>query len=201
MSDISQCNTNINCYFSWKNNPNRITALASNSRPIPQPRKWHAPGRPMPECNNGVCGDNNIPFTPAEFNHDDYISGAGFIRRRSIQGATKNINNVWNSAAPNPIKHWRRQLFPRQFDNSDILFSLPTGRISISQTMDRPGGSMNLDPLINYGPDCSGAHPSSVLTTSFYLNKNIKHFTLKCKTFLYYFKFLSIDIINNITNF
>ena len=41
-------------------------------------------------------------------------------------------------ATPNPIKHWRKQLFPRQGTTAS------KARATISQLMDRPGGTLNI---------------------------------------------------------
>jgi hypothetical protein len=174
MRNIHDCNFNIICYHPWKEGPSSLAVVPSNSRPIPQSRKWQAPGRPMPDCSNGWCGDNNIPLGVPTINHADYVSGAGFIRRRSIQGASKNAQGVWYRATPNPIKHWRKQLFPRQGDLPGAAWSIPSERISISQTMERPGGTVNLDQNYNYGTtgtkgSCDWYHPPNTLITSFWI--------------------------------
>ena len=72
------------------------------------------------------------------------VSGSGFLYRRNKP-----------SAAPNPIKHWRRQLQPDQGSR--------TGRVCVGQIMDRPGGSVVLtyyqnsnNPIIT---DCNQCQP------------------------------------------
>ena len=123
------------CYNPWKSNPSTSTIIPSNSRPIPQPRKWHS--------NNASWYPNPVT-SPDEIIKNDYVSGAGFIPRRYITSGGR--PGHWVSAAPNPIKHWRKQLFPRQDGQ-------PTGKASISQ-LERPGGSINenlFNKNINYG--------------------------------------------------
>jgi hypothetical protein len=103
------------------------------------------------DSNKRICNLNNKNFSSVDSiisgnsrpynNTDESIpSGPGFIPRRYLtssgstiikSGSNRHNRNV--SAAPNPIKHWRRQLIPRE--NSG------TGKASVSQIMDRPGGS------------------------------------------------------------
>lgn len=175
-SDISYCSLNINCYIPWKNNTGIVSVIPSNSRPIPQARKWHAPARPMPSCNNGVCNDNNISIGVSEIDHNDYVSGAGFIARRTIKNASKNAQGVWYRAAPNPIKHWRKQLHPRQSDLPGAYWNTPSERASIRHLMETPGSYVNINS--KYKSDnsilCNGApsipKTSSITTYINYIN-------------------------------
>lgn len=183
------------CYQPWKIIPSRRMVVPSNSRPIPQPRRWHAPARPMPGCLsqdasfNFLCESNNIPIGVPSINHDDYISGAGWVARRYITGASKNSQGVWYSAAPNPIKHWRRQLFPRQNDLPGAEFNVPSERNSISQGMDRPGGTVVLNPAYNNiywkgKGSCDGTQPPNTLTASVNIKEDIpsKNCEIHCNT-------------------
>ena len=71
------------------------------------------------------------------------VSGSGFLYRRGKA-----------SAAPNPIKHWRRQLQPDQGSR--------TGRVCVGQIMDRPGGSVVLtyyQTVLNNSTDCNQCQP------------------------------------------
>ncbi len=176
MTDTNKnCQFNIICYTPWKNSKIRTSVIPSNSRPIPQPRKWHAPARPMPECNDGLCEDNNVPLGVAPINHQDYVSGAGFISRRSIQNASKNAQGVWYRAAPNPIKHWRKQLFPRQGDLPGAYWNVPSERVSIRYVMETPGGTVTLDNKDKgvLWQACNGSLPENTLTIPLYLNDDV----------------------------
>ena len=176
MTDTNEnCQLNIICYVPWKNSKIRTSVIPSNSRPIPQPRKWHAPARPMPSCNDGLCEDNNVPLGVPSINHDDYVSGAGFIARRTIKNASKNAQGVWYRAAPNPIKHWRKQLFPRQGDLPGAYWNVPSERVSIRHVMDTPGGTITLDNKDKgvLWQACNGTMPANTLTTALYLNNDV----------------------------
>jgi len=168
------CSININCYIPWKTHIPKRVVIPSNSRPIPQPRVWHAPARPLPSCDNKICDDNNISIGINHINHQDYVSGAGFIRRRSIQNASKNAEGVWYRAAPNPIKHWRKQLFPRQGDLSGSEWNVPSERISIRHMMESPGGLNTLEDKYNNNiwKACNETMPPNILTMPLYINSN-----------------------------
>ena len=87
---------------------------------------------------NSAISGNSRPY-----NNDsdgNLARGPGFIPRRYLTSSGSTIikpgsitHNKNISAAPNPIKHWRRQLIPRE--NSG------TGKARVSQIMDRPGGA------------------------------------------------------------
>ena len=139
-----------NCYKTWKTHESKNAVIPSNSRPVPQIRQWQAPGRPMPPCINGTCQSiesfyNLQNSTDTQINLNNYIADGewspSFISRRSIHRASKHVNKkgetVWYSARPNPIKHWRKQLFPRQG------YTVSKARATISQTMESPGGTIN----------------------------------------------------------
>ena len=128
------------------------------------------------DSNKRICNLNNKNFSSVDSiisgnsrpynNTDESIpSGPGFIPRRyltssgstiiksdssSICSSNKKIHHYNRnvSAAPNPIKHWRRQLIPRE--NSG------TGKASVGLIMDRPGGSNYITSNSNsFITDCS----------------------------------------------
>ena len=146
-----------NCYETWKTHHSRTSIIPSNSRPIPQLRKWQAPVRPMPPCNDEICQSLDSFYDQQESTHskldisnfiDDGNWSPSYIPRRTIHGASKHVNangqTVWYSGTPNPIKHWRKQLFPRQG------ITVSKARATISQTMDRPGCTITNDPKIDF---------------------------------------------------
>lgn len=171
------CSINIDCYIPWKTHIPKRVIIPSNSRPIPQPRVWRAPARPLPLCDGGICDDNNVSIGINDINHQDYVSGAGFIRRRSIQNASKNAEGIWYRAAPNPIKHWRKQLFPRQGDLSGSEWNVPSERVSIRDMMERPGGLNTLEEKYNNNiwKACNGTMPPNILTMPLYINSNLSN--------------------------
>ena len=55
----------------WKTAPSLIQIVPSNSRPVPQPRLWRAPGRPMPSINldNSFCNMNSPNCEEVDMNN------------------------------------------------------------------------------------------------------------------------------------
>ena len=163
----------------WKLEKSFTQIVPSNSRPVPLRRNWHAPSRPLPSLSDdpncdktaGPCDIdmNNTPLNSGLpiMNDEEYLSynnpsqingkvwfynGPGWKISR-VHGKTK------SRALPRPIKHWRKQLFPRQKldvatgqpfpptlpiagTSLDITNGGRTGRLSI---IDRPGGAITLN--------------------------------------------------------
>ena len=163
----------------WKLVSSMTQIVPSNSRPVPLRRNWHAPSRPLPSlsadpgCNTsaGPCDIdmNNTPLSdgPPIMNDEEYLSynnpshingkvwfynGPGWKISR-VHGKSK------SRPLPRPIKHWRKQLFPRQ--KLDVATGQPfppilpvagtlldntnggrSGRLSV---IDRPGGAITID--------------------------------------------------------
>ena len=171
----------------WKTQPSLTQIVPSNSRPVPMHRVWRAPVRPMPPLSaNLACNEQgnpdcdidlyNTPLTTVpSMNPEEYLSysnptevrDADGIWRRSFYNGpgwvTSRVHGKSKSRAlPRPIKHWRKQLFPRQklnlVDGEPMYPMHPplatdpslnntyggrSGRLSI---LDRPGGAITLDP-------------------------------------------------------
>ena len=165
--------------INWKIEKSFTQIVPSNSRPVPLRRNWHAPSRPLPSLSDdpncdktaGPCDIdmNNTPLNSGLpiMNDEEYLSynnpsqingkvwfynGPGWKISR-VHGKTK------SRALPRPIKHWRKQLFPRQKldvttgqpfpptlpiagTSLDITNGGRTGRLSI---IDRPGGAITLN--------------------------------------------------------
>ena len=66
----------------------------------------------------------------------------------------------------NPIKHWRRQLMPTQGNQGNQ--GQITGRVSVSQVMDRPGGSVYLAKANSTKPPT--CNPTDLLKTQLITN-------------------------------
>ena len=132
-------------YRSYKPHPNKVNQNITNTVGvqfrvnISDPKTWKGDKNKSDQENNttnsGAPTNSRPPLTP--------VSGSGPLYRR---GRT--------SAAPNPIRHWRKQLQPEQGN--------ATGYISVGQVMDRPGGSV----VLNYNsPTCNPLLCQSSLTT------------------------------------
>ena len=172
----------------WKTHPSLTQIVPTNSRPVPLHRIWRAPGRPMPSlgvdgsCNHAAYLDpdgycdvdmNNTPLTTdPTMNDEEYLSynnpaevrGAdGILRISFYNGPGWKISRVHGKsksrALPRPIKHWRKQLFPRQKLNLDSgpmypMYPHPVTDPSLNNTnggrqgrlsiLDRPGGAITL---------------------------------------------------------
>lgn len=169
-----------NCqHIKWKLSSSKTQIVPSNSRPVPLRRNWHAPGRPLPSLSDdpncditaGPCDIdmNNTPLSsePPIMNDEEYLSynnpshingkvwfynGPGWKISR-VHGKSK------SRALPRPIKHWRKQLFPRQ--KLDVATGQPFppilppagtsldntsgGRMGRLSVIDRPGGAITID--------------------------------------------------------
>ena len=149
----------------WKTQPSLTQIVPSNSRPIPQPRVWRAPGRPLPSLNlnnldcdvnvNCMADDNNTPLNTQSIDHREYLSYTDICptecswRNSRVFGSTKKI------APSRPIKHWRKQLFPRQMIDTNgipITTNLGTGpyanrgrKGTLLTTTDTPGSAITIN--------------------------------------------------------
>ena len=154
----SQC-TNINCYKTWKNNTIRTQVIPRNSRPIPQPRVWHAPGRPLSSIKFSISGEllvDNMENSNSIV-QKEYLSYSNVSDPNCCLGGRPGWRMRRDGtlrALPNPIKHWRKQLFPRQetaMVNREITENAGRrGRAgNLSQTMDTPGNAITLTYPVN----------------------------------------------------
>lgn len=137
-------------YRSYKPHPNYVHTNITNTTGdqfrvyISVPRTWKGT-KGLSDISNNVTNsvaptNSRPPLIP--------VSGSGFLYRRDK-----------HTAAPNPLRHWRRQLQPSQGSR--------TGRVSVGQVMDRPGGSVVLtyyQTIYNNGNnnnnnDCTSCQP------------------------------------------
>jgi len=166
---VCQINDISNCGKSWKTRSPVYALVPTMSRPVPQVRRWCAPGRPLPQISdisdysiNGGKIDpttgnyiDDIQYNGQTINNNDYLhynnpnvkinnkgqiacldeegtyqqnfySGPGWKSSR-VHGRTK------TTALPRPIKHWRRQLFPRQYIDQEgqPIPDLPADQIDL----------------------------------------------------------------------
>ena len=121
---IYRCNIAQDCcgnLITWKMNPTTKVAIPSNSRPNPRPSTGRGTTQQGGKWSNYDV-DSNL-----------YVGGVGFICRR---GGRTTCGGKTGGFAPNPIRHWRKQLFPRQG-------GCP-GKSRVSCIQDRPGSAITL---------------------------------------------------------
>ena len=114
-------------YRSYKPHPNDVNPNITNTAGvqfrvnISDPNTWKGNKTHTDVSNNlmnaGAPTNSRPPLSP--------VSGSGPLYRRGKV-----------TAAPNPIRHWRKQLQPQQ--------GVTSGRAGVGQIMDRPGGSVIL---------------------------------------------------------
>lgn len=133
-----KCNIPHDCsgnVISWKINPTTKVAIPSNSRPNPTPSSGSS------SSQNGKFGNHAYGTKWSNYgaNSEDDGRGPGFICRRRGRTSCTKINGVTVTGgfAPNPIRHWRKQLFPRQGGSC-------SGKSRVSNIQDRPGGTVVL---------------------------------------------------------
>ena len=154
----------------WQKDPEiRTQIVPSNSRPIPQPRVWRSPGRPMPplsdnpDCDININCDSTLNNTP--LSNTPWIENGEYLFYDEADCCRWRNSRVFGSklkkAPSRPIKHWRKQLFPRQsLTDMGELISTDLGqgpyanrgrRGSISSTMDTPGNAITINTTLNPG--------------------------------------------------
>ena len=112
---------------SYKPHPNKVNPNYANTAGvqfrvnISDPNTWKGNKNNSDISNNvfnsGAPTDSRPPLQP--------VSGSGPLYRRGKR-----------TSAPNPIRHWRKQLQPQQ--------GYVSGKAGVGQVMDRPGGSVIL---------------------------------------------------------
>lgn len=159
----------------WKTGIPLTAVIPTNSRPLPQPAKWCAPGRPLPDLDNlkSLEDFNKIidietgnfiqEISENKINHSDYLlynnqdyfvdnDGNVVWCSDNVKDEDKLSTNFYSGpgwkqdkvhgnkfkAIPRPIKHWRKQLFPRQFIDSNGNPASNT-ESSIDDTISRRG--------------------------------------------------------------
>ena len=141
---VYQCNIYHDCcgnVISWKLNPTIRAAIPSNSAP-----------NPTPSSGSGTTQYggkwSNYGVDPSLF-----VGGSGFIHRRN--GKTI-CNGRVGGFSPNPIRHWRKQLIPRQGGCS--------GKNSVSNMQDTPGSSITLTDNVNFSGNYSDIYINKTLS-------------------------------------
>lgn len=192
------------CNIKWKNDISsvKIALIPANSRPLLQPRFWHVKNRPMPELLTNE-NDNTLEIIDAQYslikstnvNNEDYLQYNNPDVKLNSDGAIvcDNEDGVFHNnmysgpgwkksrthpntrtALSRPIKHWRKQLFPRQFnineESYEVTDSTKTtsrGRRNSGGLFDKPNGYFITDKIVSKEISCL---PIYVNTTKDNLN-------------------------------
>jgi hypothetical protein len=179
------------CNIKWKNDISsvKIALIPANSRPLLQPRFWHVKNRPMPELLTNE-NDNTLEIIGAQYsliqstnvNNEDYLQYNNPDVKLNSDGAIvcDNEDGVFHNnmysgpgwkksrthpntrtALSRPIKHWRKQLFPRQFnineESYDVTDSTKTtsrGRRNSGGLFDKPNGYFITDKIVSKEISC-----------------------------------------------
>jgi hypothetical protein len=184
-------NCNI-CNVKWKNDISsvKIALIPTNSRPLLQPKFWIVKNRPMQELltNNDKktfkeTEDRYDLIQSTNINNEDYLqynnpdvklNSEGAIVCDNEEGVFH--NNMYSgpgwkksrthpntrTALSRPIKHWRKQLFPRQFNTSDeslniaydVTDSISRGRRNSGGLFDKPNGYFITDKIVSKEISC-----------------------------------------------
>ena len=178
-TNANNCNK---CDVKWKNDISsvRIALIPANSRPLLQPRFWHVKNRPMPELltneNNNTHEIIHTQYSliqSTNVNNEDYLEYNNPDVKLNSDGAIvcDNEDGVFHNnmysgpgwkksrthpntrtALSRPIKHWRKQLFPRQFnydatDSTDSTKTPSRGRRNSGGLFDKPNGYFITDKI------------------------------------------------------
>ena len=187
------------CDVKWKTEISsvKIAIIPANSRPLLQPRFWHVKNRPMPELltneNNNTLEiiDNQYSLIKSTtVNNEDYLeynnpdvklNSDGAIVCDNEDGVFHNnmysgpgwkksrIHPNTRTALSRPIKHWRKQLFPRQLNYEAITTS--RGRRNSGGLFDKPNGYFITDKIVSKEISCL---PIYVNTTKDILNSCVQ---------------------------
>ena len=187
------------CDVKWKTDISsvKIAIIPANSRPLLQPRVWHVKNRPMPELltneNNNTLEiiDNKYSLIKSTtVNNEDYLEYNNPAVKLNSDGAIvcDNEDGVFHNnmysgpgwkkskihpntrtALSRPIKHWRKQLFPRQVNYEATTTS--RGRRNSGGLFDKPNGYFITDKIVSKEISCL---PIYVNTTKDILNSCVK---------------------------
>jgi hypothetical protein len=184
-------NCNI-CNVKWKNDISsvKIALIPTNSRPLLQPKFWIVKNRPMQELltNNDKktfkeTEDRYDLIQSTNINNEDYLQYNNPDVKLNSEGAIACDNEAgvfhnnmysgpgWKksrthpntrTALSRPIKHWRKQLFPRHFNTSDeslntaydVTDSISRGRRNSGGLFDKPNGYFITDKIVSKEISC-----------------------------------------------
>ena len=203
--ETNNCNI---CNVKWKSDISsiKLALIPTNSRPVLQPKGWIVKNRPMQvlltsnskktfeeiEDRYNVIKSTNINNEDyLEYNNPDVkLNSDGKIACDNEPGVFH--NNMYSgpgwkksrthpntrTALSRPLKHWRKQLFPRQFNINDQIYdvtdSIKTtsrGRRNSGGLFDKPNGYFITNKLVSKNISCL---PIYVNTTKDILNSCIQ---------------------------
>lgn len=190
--ESSNCNICNVTNVKWKTDSSsmKIALIPTNSRPILQPRLWHVKNRPMQQVltvnSNKIfeeLEDRYSLIQSTNVNNEDYLeynnpdvklnsngkivcdNEAGVFHNNMYSGPgwkTSRIHPNTKTALSRPIKHWRKQLFPRQFNVPyespeslyNIINSTSRGRRNSGDLFDKPNGYFITNKIISKDISC-----------------------------------------------
>lgn len=163
----------------YKNNktsgrfPNNVVRiLPSNNRPIPQYRKWiPKSNRTLPESSS----ENNLPIKNMPFiDNNEYLYTNNYCIDNSTLVNNWKYSRVFGDkkkivSSLNPIKHWRRQLIPRQLYYIDELNDNDLNNLlNINSDTNYVNQNRNNNEKIKYIQDYPGA--ASIINTEYLIS-------------------------------
>ena len=190
--ESSNCNICNVTNVKWKTDSSsmKIALIPTNSRPILQPRLWHVKNRPMQQVltinSNKIfeeLEDRYSLIQSTNVNNEDYLeynnpdvklnsngkivcdNEAGVFHNNMYSGPgwkKSRIHPNTKTALSRPIKHWRKQLFPRQFNVPyespeslyNIINSTSRGRRNSGDLFDKPNGYFITNKIISKDISC-----------------------------------------------
>jgi len=208
---MESTNCNI-CYVKWKTDISsiKIALIPTNSRPLLQPKFWHVKNRPMIAAltsnNNKTLEEIEDKYSlikSTNVNNEDYLeynnpdvklnsdgkivcdNEAGVFHNNMYSGPgwkKSRTHPNTRTALSRPIKHWRKQLFPRQFninneaddsfyDITNSINSMSRGRRNNGGLFDKPNGYFITTKKVNKEISCL---PIYINTTKDSLNSCVK---------------------------
>jgi len=191
-SNCNICNLSNITNVKWKTDSSsmKIALIPTNSRPILQPRLWHVKNRPMQQVltvnSNKIFEEFEDRYSliqSTNVNNEDYLeynnpdvklnadgkivcnNEAGVFHNNMYSGPgwkNSRIHPNTKTALSRPIKHWRKQLFPRQFNVPykspesmyDITSSTSRGRRNSGDLFDKPNGYFITNKIISNDISC-----------------------------------------------
>ena len=161
----------------WKTDVSfvKTAVIPTNSRPLLQPRVWHVKNRPLqslvPNDNIKTLKELDYKYTllsSNNINNEDYLNyynpnikinsdgniacnnEPGIVQTNMYSGPGWKLSRTHpntKTALPRPLKHWRKQLFPRQFKTLETIdevkelnSSTSRGRRTCGGIFDKPNG-------------------------------------------------------------
>lgn len=176
------------CNYKNSNTPktfpnNIVRILPSNNRPIPQYRKWNPKSaRTLPASKS----ESNLPISNIPFiDNNEYLYTNNYCLDNITLVNNWKYSRVFGNkkkivASLNPIKHWRRQLIPRQLYYIDELNDYEISNLlNINDDTNFINQNRNNNEKIRYIQDYPGGANVINIEYLLSLNENWKKLSLQ----------------------